>query len=158
MHDIALAFLIFLPLVITFFLKSNAGLGFLTLCLGFVLTTSVIGDLKHLLSEKNLTVTNETLAIALVLVPFLLTLALTRKSAGKDFILGLQLVVALFAGGLLALTIGPLLSSAGQFDITSSAMWPNLVKSQAVIIGVGSFLSLFLVWFFSGSRKHSRKH
>lgn len=158
MPDIALAFLIFLPLVITFFLKSNAGLGFLTLCLGFVLTTSVIGDLKHLLSEKNLTVTNETLAIALVLIPFLLTLVLTRKSAGKDFTLGFQLVASLFAGGLLALTIGPLLNSAGQLDITSSAMWPNLVKAQAVIIGIGSFLSLLLVWFSSGIKKHSKKH
>ena len=158
MPDIALAFLIFCPLILTFFLKSNAALGFLTLCLGFVLTTSVIGDLKHLLSEQNLTVTNETLAIALVLVPFLLTLLLTRKSAGKDLAFGLQLVASIFAGGLLALTIGPLLTSADQFNITSSAIWSNLVKSQAVIIGIGSLLSLFLVWFSSGSKKHSKKH
>ena len=156
MPDVALGVLVFVPLAITFLLKANAALGFLTLCLSFVLTTSVIGDLQHLLSETHLSVTNETLGIALVLAPFLLTLLLSHKTAGKELTFLMQLVAAVFAGGLLALTLGPLLGSTGQFDITSAKMWPNLVKMQALVIGVGSVLSLLLIW--THSFKHPKKH
>ncbi len=157
MPDLALAVLVLLPFAITFFLKSNAALGFLVLCLGFVLSTSVIGDLKQLLSQTSLSVSSETLGIALVFVPFVVTLVLTHKSAGKDATFLMQLITALLAGGLLALTIGPLLASAGQFDITSSKMWPNILKAQALIIGSGSLFSIILVWL--GSIKHGKsKH
>lgn len=156
MPDIALAVLVFMPLLLTFFLKSNAALGFLMLCLGFVLSTSVIGDLKHLLSESNLSVSNEALAIALILVPFLITLVLSHKSAGKEVAFFAQLIVSVFAGGLLALTIGPLLGNAGEFNIMNSSMWDVLVKSQAVVIGIGSLLAILLIW--SSSFKHSKKH
>lgn len=156
MPDLALAVLVFLPFAITFFLKSNAALGFLTLCLGFVLSTSVIADLKQLLSQANLSVSDEILAISLILIPFIITLILTRRSAGKDLNFLFQLLVAVLAGCLLAITLGPLLTSAGQYDVTQSKMWSGLIRSQATIIGIGSFFSLLLVW--SGNLKHSKKH
>jgi len=157
MPDIVLAILVFGPLVITYFLKSNAALSFLALCVGFVLSTSVIGDLKHLLSETNLSVTNDTLGVILLLAPLLLTLLLTRKSHEKGLIFIIHLITALAAGGLLALSIGPLLSSSSQFDVTSSSAWNDLVKIQASVIGVGALLSLLLVWLGT-SHHHFKKH
>lgn len=156
MPDLALAVLVLTPFAITFFLKSNAALGFLTLCLGFLVSTSSIGDLKFLLSQTHLSVSDEVLGICLILVPFLITLILTHKTAGKEVMFLLQLITSLFAGGLLALTMGPLLGSASQLDITASKMWPNLLKSQAIIIGIGALLSLLIIW--SGGFKHSKKH
>lgn len=155
MADVALAALVLGPAVITYFLKSNAALGFMALCVGFVLSTSVIGDLEHLLSETNLSLTEDTLALILVLVPYLGTLLLSRKAAGRGMHFYLQLLVALAGGGLLALTIGPLLSSS-QVNIFDSKFWEQLQNIQAGIIGAGALLSLVLIWF--GGIKHSKKH
>jgi Na+-transporting methylmalonyl-CoA/oxaloacetate decarboxylase beta subunit len=79
MANVILAVLLFAPLVITFLLKSNAALSFMALCVGFVLSTSVIGDLKHLLSEINLSATNSTLALVILIAPPVITLLLTRN-------------------------------------------------------------------------------
>src|SRR5947199_95696 len=67
-----------------------------------------------------------------------------------------QLACALCAGGLLALTLGPLLVGSSQFNITSASLWKDLSKAQAGIIGVGSLLSLLAIWThnFRGHKKH----
>jgi cytochrome bd-type quinol oxidase subunit 2 len=147
MADALLAVLILAPLAIVYFLKSNAALGFLALCAGFVLSTSVIGDLKQLLSQANLSVASSTLAAILLVAPFVLTLLLSRKINSKGVSFVLQLITAVCAGGLLALSLGPLLSSSSQFDVTNSSFWADLTKIQAAVIGAGSLLSLLLVWF-----------
>lgn len=156
MTEILLAVLVFGPLGLTFLLKSNAALGFLVLCAGFVLSTSVIGDLKNLLSQLNLSTTSSTIGIILLIVPLVLTLLLTRGSAGKDFKFWLQLAAALCTGGLLALSVGPILAGSSQFDVTTSSFWTNLQKSQSEVIGIGALISLLLIWF--GSFKHYGKH
>lgn len=147
--------LILSPAVLTFLLKSNAALGFLALCVGFVLSTSVIGDLKQLLSEMNLSVTNSTLAITLLVLPLVLTLLITRKSNSKGLKLWLQLLVALTAGGLLALSVTPVIN-ADWLDLSKSEAWKNLLKIQSGIIGAGALLSFALVWLSSKSR--GKKH
>lgn len=146
MAEVLLAILIFGPLALTFLLKSNAALGFLVLCAGFVLSTSVIGDLKHLLSQLNLSTTSSTIGIILLVVPLVLTLLLTRRSSGRGIKFWLQLAAALAAGGLLALSVGPILGSSSQFDVTTSSFWPNLQKIQSEVIGIGALVSLLLIW------------
>ncbi|HLG90625.1 MAG TPA: hypothetical protein VI336_00455, partial [Candidatus Saccharimonadales bacterium] len=82
MNDAVLGAIILAPVLITLLLKSDAALGFLTLCAGFVVSTSAIGDLKRLLSETNLSVTESTLGLILLTVPLTITLLVTRKSNG----------------------------------------------------------------------------
>ncbi len=156
MAEILLGVMIFGPLALTFLLKSNAALGFLVLCTGFVLSTSVIGDLKHLLSQLNLSTTSSTIGIILLAVPLALTLLLTKGAAGKNLKFWLQLAAALCAGGLLALSVGPILSSSSQFDVTTSSSWTALQKIQSEVIGIGALTSLLLIWF--GGIKHFKKH
>jgi cytochrome bd-type quinol oxidase subunit 2 len=158
MTDISLAVLIFGPLAITFLLKSNAALSFLALCVGFVLSISVIGDLSQLLSQANLSVTDSTLAAILIVAPLVITLLLTRRTNTRGIKFWLQLTVALCAGGLLALSLGPVLNTSGQFDITNSRFWGDLQKIQSEIIGAGALLSLLLIWFKSLRKKGSKKH
>lgn len=155
MVEALLGVMILGPLVLTFLLKSNAALGFLVLCVGFVLSTSVIGDLKHLLSQLNLSTTSSTIGIILLTVPLVLTLLLTRKSAGKGFKFWLQLAIALCGGGLLALSVGPILSSSSQLNVTTSGFWTNLQKIQSEIIGIGALISLLLIWF-GGLKRHGK--
>lgn len=156
MTNILLGVLVFGPLGLVYFLKSNAALGFLTVCVSFVLSTSVIGDLKNLLSQLSLSTTDSTIGLVLLLVPLLLTLLLTRGSAGRGFMFWLQLAVALCAGGLLALSVGPILAGSSQFDVTTSSFWTNLQKIQSEIIGLGALISLLLIW--SSSLKRYAHH
>lgn len=156
MPDIALAVVVFGPLALTYFLKSNAGLGFLALCAGFVLGTSIIGDLERLLSQKDLTLTGNTIGLILILVPFLGTLLFGRRTHSKGFMFVLQCAAAVCAGGLLALSLGPLLTTSAEFDITNSSLWDDLLNIQAGVIGVGALLSLLLVW--SPNFKRPKKH
>lgn len=155
MPDIALAVLIFAPLAITFLIKSNAALAYFALCVGFVLSTSVIGDLKHLLSEKNLSVASDTLGIVLLVAPYALTLLLCRKAHAKGPLMVANLAAAVLGGGLLALSAGPLISSSSSFDVLGSGFWSQLEKYQSAIIGAGAAVSLFLVWF---GGTHHKKH
>lgn len=131
-------------------------MGFLALCVGFVLSTSVIGDLKQLLSEMNLSVTTSTLAITLTVLPLVLTLLLTRKSNSKGLKLWLQLLVALLAGGLLALSVAPVINT-DWLDLAQSGVWKNLIKIQSGVIGAGAFLSLVLVWFASSKFRGKKR-
>lgn len=155
MADILLGVMILGPLALTFLIKSNAALGFLVLCAGFVLSISVIGDLKNLLSQLNLSATNSTIGITLLVIPLVLTMLLTRGSAGKGIKFWLQLTAALAAGGLLALSVGPILSGSSQFDITNSSSWTSLQKIQSEVIGIGALVSLILIWF-GGFRLHGK--
>lgn len=156
MPDTVLAAIIIAPAALTYFLKSNAALGYLALCVGFVLSTSVIGDLKHLLSETNLSLTNDTLAIILISLPFAATLLLTRKAHTKGLMLWTNTAIALLGGALLALSIGPLLNSTANFNVLQTNFWTQLSRYQAAIIGGGAFLSLITVWM--GHSKTRKKH
>lgn len=147
MVNVWLAVLVLGPPALTYFLKSNAALGFLTVCVSFVLSTSVIGDLKNLLSQLNLSTTSSTISIAILILPLVLTMFLTRRSAGSGFKFVLQLIAALCAGGLLALSVGPVLTSYTQFNVTGSKFWSDLVKIQSIVIGAGATASLLLIWF-----------
>lgn len=156
MSDIVLAVLILVPALITYILKSNAALGFLALCAGFVLSTSVIGDLKHLLSETHLSVASNTLALVLLVAPYLLTLLLRRKAAEKGLLMIVNIVVALLGGGLLALSAGPLISDVSSVNILDSSFMTQLQNYQSAIIGAGATLSLLAIWFLPAH--HHKKH
>jgi hypothetical protein len=155
MTDIVLAAIIILPFLITLFLQCDAAMGFLALCVGFVLSTSVIGDLKHLLSETDLSVTSDTLAILMLILPYFLTLLIKGKAHSKGPLLFANLAAALLGGGLLALAAAPLLHSSDNFNIMDSDLWTWLVKYQSAVIGLGAFLSLVIIWL--GPTRH-KKH
>lgn len=155
MPNAVLVAIILLPVLITLFLQCDAALGFLALCVGFVLSTSVIGDLKHLLRETDLSVTSDTLAILMLIIPYFLTLLIKGKVHSKGPIFVANLVVALLGGGLLALAAGPLIHSSPNFSIMDSSLWEQLTKYQSSIIGAGALLSLVLIWV---GPVHKKKH
>jgi cytochrome bd-type quinol oxidase subunit 2 len=158
MPNVILALLLLTPLALTFLLKSNAALSFLALCAGFVLSTSVIGDLKQLLSQINLSTTDSTLALVILIAPPVITLLLTRKSSVHKAFFWLQLLAALGVGGLLALAVAPVISESSNLNITSSKFWEDLQKGQSAIIGVGALISLIVVWLTHLKHPKDKKH
>lgn len=158
MTDVLLGLLVLGPAIITFLLRSHAALGFLVLCAGFVLSTSVIGGLKMLLSQADLTVADSTLALVLLIAPLVITLLLVRGPKKNSFKFWLQIATAICAGGLLALSAGPVISTSTSFDLSNSPVWEILTNVQSLIIGIGAVLSLALIWSAAISHKPSKKH
>lgn len=158
MTDLILAVMIIGPLLVTFLLKSDAALSFLVLCLGFVLSISVIGDLKQLLSEQNLSVTKSTLGLVLILFPLVVTMLVTKGKAGKGFKFALHLATALCAGALLALSLGPVINTSSYVSLFDSQIWKSLYSIQSIAIGAGAIFSLLLVWQKALKKPGKKKH
>lgn len=156
MPDAILALLIFAPVVLTFVLKSNAALGYLSLAGAFTLITLGSAELKDLPGHLDIRVDSSTLNLILLVVPLLFTLLLTRKAFVGQFKTLLHLATALCAGGLLALISVPLLNASARADFANSWGWENLQTVQAPVIAIGFLLSLFLVWFQRKPR--AKKH
>lgn len=159
MADVILIALVAAPAVIAILLKSNAALSFLSLCAGFAVISFASNDLENLTGQLNFSINSGTLNLAVLALPLLLTLLLTRRSFSGNPKLILNSVVALCAGGLLALVGIPLLSESVRTNFADSELWKNLQKIQSSVIGVGAFLSLLLIWFNSSKKsKVSKKH
>jgi hypothetical protein len=154
MADAILAALIFSPVILTYLLKSNAALGYLSLAGAFTLITLGSAELKNLTGHLDIRVDSSTLNLVVLMFPLLATLLLTRKAFKDQVRTVLQLAAALCAGGLLALVSVPLLNASARTNFADSWGWANLQKIQVPIIAAGFLLSLLLVWF---NKSHSGK-
>jgi hypothetical protein len=146
MADAILAAFVLGPLLLTFLLKSNAALSFLALCAGFVVISFAGSDLQNLTGQLNFSIDSSLVNLFLLILPFVLTLLITRKSFSKKGGLVLHGLIALCAGALLALIGIPLLSESVRANFANSDLWTNLQKIQASIVGAGVFLSLVVLW------------
>jgi len=161
MAEVLLAVLVFLPVVLTYLLKSDAALGFLALCGGFTAITLSGSDIEHLFGKTKITsLTSNDVDLILLLAPLLLTLLLTFRAAASGRMRLAQLLPALCAGALLAIVAGPMLNSLVNTDVTTLKTWKNLQNAESWIVGAGLLLSLLLIWSggFMHAKSHSRKH
>lgn len=157
MPDAILAAIIVFPAIITFFLKSNAGLAYLSLAGAFTLVTLGSAELKDLTGHLDIRVDSSTLTLILLLIPLISTLLLTRKAFAGQIKTALNLATALCSGGLLALISIPLLNASARTDFANSWVWANLQKIQAPTIAAGLLLSLLLTWFHKPPTKKHKK-
>jgi hypothetical protein len=161
MADVLLAILILLPAALTFFLKSNAALGFLALCGGFAVITLSGSDIQHLIGQTKITsLTSNNIDLALLVVPLLFTLLFTYRSVASKSGRYFSIIPALCAGGLLAIVPAPMFSSALQMNVTDSKFWADLKDLQSYVVVIGLITSLLLIWVGGSrhSRSHSKKH
>ena len=155
MADAALAVLVFTPVLLTYLLKSNAALSYLTLCGSFALVTLGSADLRELTGHLDLRVDSTTLNLVLLILPVFMTLLLTRRAFSGQLKTILHTLTALCAGGLLALVAVPLLSVSAAADFANSWGWDILQAVQTPLISAGLVLSLSLIWF---GKKSKAKH
>jgi hypothetical protein len=156
MTDAVVAVIVLVPLAITFLLKSNAALAYLSLCASFVLITFASADIKDLTKSLSFQLNASTLNLIILILPVTLTLLLTRKTFSGSIKLVLHSVAALCAGALLALVSIPLLSLSTRQNFADSWGWINLQKIQTPVIAAGVILSLLLIW--SAKHPHAKKH
>jgi len=161
MPDALLIVLILFPAVLSFFLKSNAGLGFLAFCGGFTAITLSGSDIKHLVGQTKITsLTSNNVDIALLLLPLILTLLFTIGSVRTKKLRYLSIIPALCAGGLLAVVAAPMFGSTLQTNLSDSSFWRKLEDIEFYLVAIGLLSSLGLVWAGSFGRKssHGKKH
>jgi hypothetical protein len=146
MGDAILVAFVLAPVILAFFLKSNAASSFLALCAGFVVISFASTDLKNLTGQLNFSINSGMLNLALLVLPLLFTLLFTKGKAKDGIGRFIHLAIALCAGGLLALAGIPLLNESIRANFATSNLWPKLQSIQGPVIGAGVFLSLIVTW------------
>ena len=154
---VILGILIGLPLVLSFVLRVNAGVIFLALCTGSVISEFVSGDASQLFNSifpHSGNISNSVIELVLLLLPAALTIVFMRRSmTGAKTLVNILPAVA--SGLLTALLAVPLLSPGTRYNIMGTQAWSILTQYQSLIIGAGAFVSLLVLW--STKPKHDKK-
>lgn len=161
MGEAILAAIILLPLLLAYFLKSNAALGFFALCAGYTVQSFAGSDISKLLkTTKSSFVTSDTVSLLLIILPTFITFLICRGPSSRRFtspMVFLNLLTAIATGAAFAIMAEPYFQYVGSVNLTNSQIWSFLNRFQPEIVGIGALLALFLIWL--GNRKsHSGKH
>jgi hypothetical protein len=165
--EIILAAIALSPVVLLMLLRINATLVFLSLCLGNVLVQFVSPDVHDFLtlfsskSTHSVTATDQTIKIALLLLPVVLTALFMIKTIRGNGKLFLNLLPAAGVGLLGALLIVPLLPGGVSHNLSSTTIWSETSKAQDLIVGTSALICLFVLWLQrpkTGEDKHGKHH
>jgi hypothetical protein len=156
---IVLAALALVPVLLVTLLRVNGAIAFMSLCLGSVLVTYTSSDVDTVFTSftnQHALVTNQWVQLALLVIPFLLTILFTKGSVkgGKTVT---NVLPAIATGLLFALLTVPLLPADLQRNIHATEAWHQLDNLQtAVILGGALFSLVFLL--FTHRTQHESGH
>lgn len=145
---IVLAALAAVPVILIVFLRVNAAIAFMSLCLGSVLVTYTTSDAASIasgLASHPSSSVVRWISIALLLVPFILATLFTRKNVKGKAKHVLNFIPALATGVLLALLVTPLLGGSLQNQVQDQELWHTLDNLQTAILLGGAFFSLLFL-------------
>jgi asparagine N-glycosylation enzyme membrane subunit Stt3 len=156
--NIILIALLAAPVIVLMFLRVNAALVFLSLCLGSVLVQFVGSDAAIIVSStsiqhSSIPSSQEYVDLFLLLLPVVLTTVIMIRSVRGTLRLAYNLLPAVGVGALLALLAVPLLSASLTSSITTLQPWHELANLQTSIISGSALLALFSLWMMRP--KHS---
>lgn len=144
---VAIGLIVGLPVLLLTLFRVNAATAFLALCLGSVLGTFVADDVVFMLRgyvAPNSQMTESVIALLLLWLPVLLVVIfMARTISSKQRIMNLLPAVAVGLVGVL-LTI-PFLTPEAQIAVYSSSGWKILNDSQALVVSIGTVVSLLLL-------------
>jgi len=162
-HDLALILALAVPFAAMVLVRVNAAMVFMSLCLGTVLVEYVAGqadDLFHAFMPHAGSVSTTTLSLMLLLAPAVLTSILTLFSVHGGAKFWLNFLPAAAASALAVLLAVPLLPGGLKNSFEAQSAWHIVSSSEALVIGMGGFMSLVFLWsqrrFFGGGDKHRR--
>jgi hypothetical protein len=166
---ITLAALVLLPVALLLFLRVNATLVFLSLCLGNVLVQFVARDTVEYLTlhagqvpQQASNAGSDTIKLALLLLPVILTTVFMIRTIHGRGRLILNILPAVGVGLLGALLVVPLLPSGLSHNVVDSSLWVQVKNVQDLIVGASAFVCLLVLWLqrpkTGGEGKHSKKH
>lgn len=152
------------PLLAVLVLRVNGAIAFMSLCLGYVLVTYTSNDVDTVFTSfanKDALATNQWVQLALLAVPFLLTILFTRGHVKGAKNLA-NVLPALATGLLAALLVVPLLPSGLQHQIHDQTAWHQLSNAQTGVILAGAVFSLVFLLFthrkHGGGEEGKKKH
>ena len=149
---ITLIAIIVVPIVVLMFLRVNAALVFLSLCLGAVLTQFVADDAGWFMTLASGDVpqagslTESSIKLGLLLLPVILTTIFMVRTVHGHGKLFLNLLPAAGVGFLGALLAVPFLPAEAAANVTGSSLWTEVSKLQDTIVGLSALLCLFVLW------------
>jgi zinc transporter ZupT len=155
---VMLAALAVIPLLAILLLRVNGAIAFMSLCLGSVLVTYTSGDVDTVFTSfatKDALATNQWVQLALLVVPFLLTVLFTRRSVKKGLKSAVNFLPALATGLLCVLFVVPLLPSGLQHQLQHPEAWHQLSNAQTGVILGGAVSSLVFLLLTHRKRKSS---
>jgi hypothetical protein len=159
-HAIVLIIALAVPALTIVFLRINAAMVFLSLCLGAVLVQYVAPqaeDLLNLITPKAGAISNSTLELILLLLPAVVTSIVTLLSVhGKGRAL-FNVLPAVAVGALFVLLAVPILPEHITRAFEAEQAWKILSKSEALAIGAGGLISMFFLWSQRRNFKHHDK-
>ncbi len=153
-NDIILLIGVAAPVVLLTLFRINAVMVFLALCLGEVMVRYVAGNANSLLSwlAPNMTTLNASLVqIGVLLLPVVVVATFSLFSIQGHMRTIMNILPAIGVGLLGILLVVPLLPPGAKFAIQDDVLWQQLVRLQALIVGVSSLLTLFFFW---SQRRH----
>ena len=168
---IVLAGIVLVPVILLMVLRVNAALVFLSLCLGYVLTQFVAGDVQPLMSlfaaapapavTSVVTSGDNAVKLLLLLLPVLLT-AIFMIHTLRGARLLLNILPAVGVGLLGGLLVVPLLAPGLAHNIVASPLWHQAVRAQDLIVGASALVCLLVLWLqrpkTGGEGKHGKHH
>lgn len=157
-HDVILMAALVLPVLLFLFLRVNAAMVFLSVCLGAVLVDHVAGDASLVagsFSPTTNSLSQTTIELSLLLVPAVATTVIMALSVHGKIRIFLNLFPAAAASMLLVLLAVPMLPKGLAFALMSEQLWGWLSNAEALVIGAGALVSLFFLWT---QRRNFRRH
>lgn len=157
---IVLTALALVPVLLVMLPRVNGAIAFMSLCLGSVLVTYTSSDVDTVFTSftnRHALVTNQWVQLALLVIPFVLTILFTSGSVkgGKTVT---NMLPALATGLLFALLTVPLLPADLQRNIHSTEAWHQLDDLQtAVILGGALFSLVFLLFTHRAKQEDGHK-
>lgn len=139
-----------LPALALSVLRINAAVVFLSLCLGAVLVQFVAGEANSLISWISpgaSQFSTSTIQLVLLLAPAIVTCIVTIFSVRGGLKAWFNILPAVATAAFAVLLAVPLLPYDFGGGIEDLSLWDQLVRSQALIVGVGALISLTLLWF-----------
>lgn len=157
---VILAVIVFAPLVVLTFMRANAAVAFLALCLGSVLGGFVAKDLVSALKgyiAPPTDITDTIAALILLWVPVVLVAIFMMKTiAPKQRIV--NALPALAVGLLGVLLTVPFLPGDMQTQLRASDWYEYVDTYKALIVIAGTAISLGLLRMRKSGDTHAKKH
>jgi len=161
--QIILIALLVIPVLLLLFLRVNASIVFMSLCLGAVLVQFVGPDAATISSSfaargSGAPSSQSMVNLVLQLLPVVLTtLFMIHSVYGKARNM-FNLFPAIGVSALLTLLTVPLLNYGLTSQITHSALWNELENAQTLIISATTLLTLLSLWMQRPKRHFDEHH
>jgi hypothetical protein len=145
---VLIAAMVAVPALLLIFLRINAAIVFLSLCLGSVLVQFVGKDTSSFLNlfSTSKLVMHFGASIVLLLIPVVFTMLIMIGTVHGKFRIFLNILPALAVGVVGLLLAEPYFTPGLQASVMSTTAWHELTKVDTLIVTASTVIALLFLW------------